>query len=452
MAGPSSSALEGKLLGGRYRLLESIGTGGMAAVWLGEDGRLGRPVAVKLLAESLAGDPAFSARFRREARVAASLAHPNLVGVYDFGPDAHPPYLVMEYVPGPNLAERLSGGEPVDPERLAEDLLAALDAIHRAGVVHRDVKPENVLVAPSGRAMLTDFGIARPEDATSITQTGQMPGTARYMAPELMRGEPASAASDLYSCGVVLGECIRGHDHRFALHEVIAGLAEPDPDQRTRSAADALEDLQGPRKPLATAPPVEGSPAPKPTDEPTVPAASARRGLRLGPPLAVLAVALVVVILITGSEDDPGEVSRSGDRERSADSNGSQPAAPPESAGPPEDAEASGADEEAPEAALPAPSQDPDPALGAALNDEGYSLIQAGRPDEAVEVLRRAVAAFGADTDDLTYAYALFNLGQALREAGRPEEAIPVLRRRLEIPNQTETVRAELEAAMAEAN
>ena len=131
---------------------------------------------MKLLSEGLAADPAFIARFRREAHVAASLRIPTSSAIFDFDPDADRPYLVMEYVPGPDLATRLDDGDPVDAERLAVDLLSALAAIHRAGVVHRDVKPQNVLLAPGGRAMLTDFGIARPQDATSITQAGQMPG------------------------------------------------------------------------------------------------------------------------------------------------------------------------------------------------------------------------------------------------------------------------------------
>jgi eukaryotic-like serine/threonine-protein kinase len=423
----------------------------MAAVWLGEDERLARPVAVKVLAESLATDPAFIARFRREARVAASLAHPNLVGIYDFEPDVDRPYLVMEYVPGPNLADRLSGGEPVDPQRLAEDLLCALDAIHRAGVVHRDVKPENVLLSPSGRAMLTDFGIARPDDATSITQTGQMPGTARYMAPELLRGRPAGAASDLFSCGVVLGECMRGRDHGLALHQVAGALTEPDPGMRPRSASAALEDLVGPRK-AATRVLPEPGPAPGPAGEPTAPVAPAvrgSRGSRVGVVLALVAVALLTVGLITLRGDDPGDDGQRAQAPARSSAEGDSGQDRQDGQDQPQGETQPGS--RAP-AGVPAPSPDPDPALGASLNDEGYALIQAGQHQEAVAVLRRAVAAFPSGTDDLTYAYALFNLGQALRQAGRPEQAVPVLRRRLEIPNQTDTVRAELEAAVAEAD
>ena len=157
------------------------------------------------------------------------MAHPNLVSVFDFDPDAPQPYLVMEFVPAPNLAVRLERGDSIRADRVATDLLSALAAIHRAGVMHRDVKPANVLIAPGGRALLTDFGIARPEDATSITQTGQMPGTGRYMAPELMQGDEASPRTDLYST-----RCPpRGDSVRDIRSPVLAALAEtladPDP-------------------------------------------------------------------------------------------------------------------------------------------------------------------------------------------------------------------------------
>jgi serine/threonine protein kinase len=199
---------EASLLGKRYRLERVLGTGGMATVWLARDERLRRPVAAKILSDTLAADPAYLRRFHREARVAAGLSHPNLVKVYDFGGEGERPYLVMEYVERGSLADRISEGSArgLDASRLARELLEALDHIHGAGIVHRDVKPGNVLIAPDGTAKLTDFGIAQPEGATRLTSTGLVVGTRSYIAPEVGRGEPATVRSDLYSCGTVLRE------------------------------------------------------------------------------------------------------------------------------------------------------------------------------------------------------------------------------------------------------
>ena len=260
----------------RYVPERRLGSGGAATVWLARDTVLERPVAVKVPAEGLADDDAWTARFRREARVAAGLNHPNLVRIYDFDASAQPPYLVMSYVPGGSLQSRLENGGCPDPERLATELLSALGHIHEAGIVHRDIKPANVLFERDGRACLTDFGIARPQDATSITQTGQMPGTARYMAPELWRGEPATPRSDLYSLGVMLGECLRdrGSPASPELAALITRLRSEEPDHRPVSAVAALAEL-GTERALV-------DPVPPPT-EPTViaPASSPSRGRRL---------------------------------------------------------------------------------------------------------------------------------------------------------------------------
>src|SRR5947207_5222039 len=223
----ATAVAPGARLGGRYRLERRIAGGGMATVWLGEDAELERPVAIKVLSDVLATDPGYRARFRREATVAARLAHPNLVRVFDFG-DGGRPYLVMEYVAGPTLAQLIDGDEPVAADRLARELLAALAHIHRGGVVHRDVKPGNVLTDRRGASKLTDFGIAQPEDATRITQTGNVIGTLRYMAPEVARGGAASERSDLYSVGVVLDEAARGAASP-ELGALIARLRAPEP-------------------------------------------------------------------------------------------------------------------------------------------------------------------------------------------------------------------------------
>src|SRR5262245_6942708 len=155
----------------------------MAAVWLATDERLGRQVAVKVLSDVLAGDREYGQRFSREARLAARLQHPNLVQVYDFDATERP-YLVMEYIEGGTLAERTAEHTAPEPEQLARELLSALRHIHANGVLHRDVKPHNVLIDANGHARLTDFGIAQPSDATALTETGHVIGTESYMAPE----------------------------------------------------------------------------------------------------------------------------------------------------------------------------------------------------------------------------------------------------------------------------
>lgn len=450
MAGSSTlRGLAGRCLAGRYELREPIGSGGMASVWLAEDSRLERPVAVKLLAEALADDPVFGARFRREAQVAASLTHPNLVGVYDFNADHEPPFLVMEYVAGPDLAERMGERHAIDVERLAGDLLAALGAIHRAGVIHRDVKPHNVLIATDGRAQLTDFGIARGQEATSITQTGQMPGTARYMAPELMRGEPATPSSDLYSCGVVLRDCLSTEPTRGTVDLLAERLCDPDPARRPASAAAALDEL-GVRGAEDAATAVQRIPPPfdphpprtKNRAGPSVSEAARRLAATPRPPaLAALAgIAILVVILIVSSGGDEGEGGGAllgGAQQREADA----PATERDGEG------GAGGGETRSESAQAASGAPVDPARGTQLDAQGRSLIDQGRPEEAIPVLERAVASFPEGSDDINYAYALFNLGNALRLAGRPEEAIPVLRERLRYPDQVEVVRQELAAA-----
>jgi hypothetical protein len=228
------------VLDGRYRLLRRLGSGGMAAVWVAHDERLGREVAVKILSDVLAGDESYRHRFAREARVAADLSHPGLVGILDFGAESERPYLVMELVRGDTLAQRIAAGttRELDLLALASDLLGALGHIHARGVVHRDVKPANVLIAADGRARLTDFGIARPRDATTLTQTGQVIGTLSYMAPEVQRGEPATPRSDLYALGLVLRECDGGREP--SLVPLIDRLSAGDPADRPASADEAL--------------------------------------------------------------------------------------------------------------------------------------------------------------------------------------------------------------------
>jgi serine/threonine-protein kinase len=202
-------------IAGRYRVEGRLGVGGMSTVHLAFDQRLERYVALKLLAEHLADDPTFVSRFRREALAAARLVHPNIVQVFDFGFDesAHQHFIVMEHVPGHSCAELLRDRGHLDVDQ-AVDVVAqscrGLDYAHRNGVVHRDVKPGNLLVSDSGVVKLADFGIARATDQSSITQVGSVLGTAAYLAPEQARGEEAGPRADIYSLGVVTYQLLSG--------------------------------------------------------------------------------------------------------------------------------------------------------------------------------------------------------------------------------------------------
>jgi serine/threonine-protein kinase len=202
-------------LGGRYRLEERIAVGGMGEVWRAHDEVLGRDVAVKVLRQDLAADASFVDRFRDEARHTASLSHPGIAAVHDYAETDGVSYLVMELVDGEPLSALLArdGALPVDRALdLVAQVAVALQAAHDAGVIHRDIKPGNLLVRADGTVKVTDFGIARAAEATSThTQTGTVLGTAYYMSPEAARGEPTTPASDVYSLGVVAYECLAGH-------------------------------------------------------------------------------------------------------------------------------------------------------------------------------------------------------------------------------------------------
>jgi serine/threonine-protein kinase len=210
-------------IAGRYRLGERLGAGGMSTVFKATDAVLERPVAVKLLAEHLAEDEDFVARFRREALSAARLQHPNIVQVFDSGqdPDSHRHYIVMEYVDGPSCAELLREHGRLDiaeTVHLVRDACHGLDYAHRAGVVHRDVKPGNLLVAEeTNTTKLADFGIAKAAEQTRITQVGSVLGTAAYLSPEQARGAEAGPPSDIYSLGVCTYQFLTGRlPHEYA--------------------------------------------------------------------------------------------------------------------------------------------------------------------------------------------------------------------------------------------
>lgn len=205
-----------RVLGGRYELLHEIASGGMAVVWEAQDTLLDRHVAIKLLHPQFAADPEFLERFRREARAAAKLSHPNIVPIYDVGEDSETktPFIVMELVEGGNLKEHIRRSAPLsnaEIRSIGAALASALEYAHKRKLIHRDVKPQNVLLSDDGRPRLTDFGIAQAiESSTGLTRTGAVMGSVHYLAPELARGRPASALSDVYGLGAVLYEMATG--------------------------------------------------------------------------------------------------------------------------------------------------------------------------------------------------------------------------------------------------
>ena len=473
----------GALLKGRYRLQQRLGHGGMAAVWLGHDDVLDRPVAIKVMADTISSDPDFLARFRREARVAAGLSHhPNLVEVYDYSEASERPYLVMEFVPGRDLGSLIAREARIDREELARELLGAVAHIHAAGIVHRDIKPHNILLEDERTAKLIDFGIALPPDATALTQTGMILATKRYAAPEVMAGRPAGARSDLYSCGVVLEGC--GDGGGPALRSLVASLTEKDPDRRPVNAREALARLDddGDRGRATEAftptferavpgerpPGGEWARAPSRNVDPGTRVYSRRtsnrkRWVAVGAILGVAAAIAVAVVVASGSgsgkgsggqagaaNPNPAATSGKGGSTRTEADEANEPG-PQAGAGGPEGGGEESAAIESPTAASVPTADGDDPTLGSTLNEEGYELIQAGSPEAAVPILEHAVRSFPAGTEEVDYAYALFNLGDALLRSGRPEAAIPVLEERLTIPDQTETVERELQTAREEA-
>lgn len=206
------SAADDVVLAGRYRVVGPLGSGGMGVVRAADDLRLHRQVAIKALRPGYADDPDVLRRFEDEARSAARISHPRVVAIHDIGDEGGQPFIVMERLSGRTLADELRDG-PLDIDKvreLADDLLGALGAAHRLGVVHRDIKPANLLVDDDGRHKVGDFGIAKLADTGDRTAAGLLLGTVAYLAPERVRGEPATVATDLYAAGVVLYEALSG--------------------------------------------------------------------------------------------------------------------------------------------------------------------------------------------------------------------------------------------------
>ena len=226
---------EGFVLGDRYTLTARIASGGMGDVWEASDGVLERQVAVKILRPSLDDEEVFALRFRNEALHTANLAHVNVATVFDYGEEDNLAYLVMELVPGEPLSDLVKREGALDPSQvraIMAQAALALGAAHEAGVVHRDVKPANILVMPDGTVKLTDFGIARAVDGSGHTQTGEVLGTPHYLSPEQALGEPATGASDLYALGVVAHELLTGRrpfDKGTPVATALAQVNDPPP-------------------------------------------------------------------------------------------------------------------------------------------------------------------------------------------------------------------------------
>jgi tetratricopeptide (TPR) repeat protein/predicted Ser/Thr protein kinase len=501
----------GTLLASRYRTIGRLGSGGMATVFLAEDERLGRRVAIKRLHADSPADTA--RRFGREARIGASLNHPNLVMVFDTVTEDETVLIVMEYVDGETLADAIRRG-PLDPGIVAAvacGVAAALDHAHEHGIVHRDVKPANVLIGRDGSVKLVDLGIATALEGTRITASGSVMGTAAYMAPEQLDGRDAGPRADVYALAICAYEMLtgrrafRGTSAVEVAHQVVAGprpdllAARPDapvaaaaaleqamsfdPGARQSTAGEFARELaralgsdahERSTDPIAalggrrfererqraprTPPPGPRTP-PRPPQPPR-PVHSRRRF----PVAAVLVVLLCaglafgVGVLLFGGGGDSGTqqsadaksaAQRKAERrarraERAQQTNGQQTTTGAQTPASPAQPSTTGA------YTVPQPSGS-DPGAGAKLQARGHSLIDQGDPAGAIPVLEQSIQQFPPGTNDLNYAYALYDLGHALRLAGRPADAIPVLERRLTIDNQRGAVQTELDAARAAA-
>ena len=312
--------MNAEVLAARYRIEQPIGQGGMASVYLAHDEELDRPVALKILADNLAGDATLRDRFEREARLAARLSHPNVVHVFDVGESEGRPFIVMEYVEGDTLADELARHGALAPARaveLALQICSGLKAAHASGLVHRDVKPRNLLLRPDGVLKIADFGIARAAESTRLTEIGTILGTAAYLAPEQAEGLEATPAADLYSVGAVLYEVLTGRVPYAAtslvellakqqagppapiggvpavLERAVVRCLEPDPAERPPSAGALAAELTAAQSP--TIPLERGAPGP-----PALHVGSQRR--RWGV-LVLLALALVALYFIVRSRN-----------------------------------------------------------------------------------------------------------------------------------------------------
>jgi serine/threonine-protein kinase len=474
----------------RYRLVRHIANGGMASVWAAEDERLGRLVAVKVLSPAYAQDERANRRFMREARAGARLSDcRHVVTVYDIGEHDGRPFMVMKHIPGGTVADRLRGGRPIGRAlalRWLREAGEALDCAHRHDVVHRDVKPANLLIDERGHLHVGDFGIATVATEASVTQTGQVLGTAAYISPEQARGEPATAASDRYALACVAFEMLTGRrpysgehpaaqarahveasvpsasavcDLPVAVDDVMHVALAKDPTRRPATAAellDALEDAldsddfepAGPptavTAPVATAArPTTGSLHPQP-----VPVRRRWPGVAALAALAVVAGAAFAIALGGGNNDSGGTSAASHPPTTHA---AAKQKPKPKATTQAQQAPQTQATQQTETAQTAAQAQSDNPV---ALNNTGFALIQQGKPSDAVTPLQRSVSAFRTQgrTSEMDYAYALFNLGNALRLSGQPAAAIPYLQERLRISNYKRgVVKKELQTAQKQA-
>jgi tetratricopeptide (TPR) repeat protein len=466
----------------RYRIVRHLANGGMAGVWEAHDELLRRSVAVKVLASHLSEDERARLRFAREARAAAGLSsHPHVVTIYDVGEHDGRVFMVMELMRGGTVGERLKAGRAIADEtalRWLREAAGALDAAHEAGVVHRDIKPGNLLLDDRDRLAIADFGIARLAMEDQLTATGQVLGTAAYISPEQAVGEPATAASDRYALAVVAYELLTGakpfQAEHFAaqarahvedapppaterdpsLPASVDGVLErglaKDPGERWESAramVTALDRAMGSSRP-ATEPtrPIAATPPPPPAKGGGAPPPARGRGSGW-PVLAGLAglVLLAVVAFVLLSGGDGG----SNGGERSA-------ATPQATAKPRKKATPTPTAERTPEptaTSTPAPTATPEAPAATGLERarqlqvEGFNARRAGNYDEALALSQQALAACGDTVRLDPCGYALFEVGAALNALGRPDEAIAPLEQRLELYGNNAEVKAELKKA-----
>jgi eukaryotic-like serine/threonine-protein kinase len=459
----------------RYRVVRRLASGGMGTVWAAEDQLLRRQVAVKVLADNLAGEKRFVRRFEREARTAARLTgHPNIVTIHDVGEHDGRPFIVMEYLSGGTLADRLHGPlpEPQEALRWLRHAALALDYAHERGVVHRDVKPANLLFDERGWLAITDFGIARAAFEQTLTGSGELFGTAAYISPEQAQGEPGWPASDRYSLAVIAYELLTGQrpfDEDDFVQQAIAHIqAEPrpaselwrelpsevdavlarglakEPTKRWQSAIAFVEALETALEGMVVSDsdPSDGDPFEEPhrmhRRRHVLPVA-----LLVG---AAIATGTIFAFAVTGNGDQ-NKSGRGNQQSRAQQLNRGPSGREPQSRA----RKPRSRTRDRPSTTTPTNTTGAKTAIPvgapAQLNDEGFRLMRAGRYAEAIPLLERAVGAFPEDSNELTYAYALYNLGRSLRLAGRAQEAIPLLERRLRIPNQRDAVARELSAA-----
>jgi len=480
----------------RYRVVRHLANGGMASVWEAHDELLGRDVAVKLLASHLGEDERARRRFQREARAAAGLSsHPNVVTIYDVGEHRNRVFMVMEIMRGGTLADRLKSGSPISHELAVgwlHQAAAALDAAHDAGVVHRDIKPGNLLLDGRSRLAVADFGIARVAWEDQLTATGQVLGTAAYLSPEQALGEAAAPASDRYALAVVAYELLTGSRPFEAAHfaaQARAHVEDPPPAASSRApelsrAVDAVlerglakepEDRwgsseefvaalertlrQGETKPTRrlrrTA---VAAPAPEPRrPEPTDPDPRDDGGRRRVAPLiaglgavALIAVIAAVAVAMRGGDDpepragDTPAATASPERTEEPTPDPTEEATP--SPEPTEEATPSPEPTEEPTAEPTAEATgEPDLERATQLQVEGYNARRAGDYETALARAQEALEACGDARELSPCGYALFEQGAALNALGQHEAAIEALERRLELYGDNESGEVERE-------